>query len=317
MSFMGDGSTTNLSLKNALQGIVASDWRGDVVAFKQEGWKNGGVGMPMDLGDLRHTLDFFSSWIGVTHLTIPGLDSDNHEAKSRSWALPWCTIGEPPIGRCEGVRIPTETDKARFGWAELARVLVPNLHRLFYEYPIVPDIGSKINIPLAFWREAREPLDPNAFPGRNPALYKPDFANNPDAASLMFNFTFTDKVGHNLSPTKIKNAMQHDKWGTVVVVRLDKKPLQPEHLEVLIAFCKSRVVPLMASVRGHLAPNAEFDPYFGLPIKKEYRRVDKATAEEVKAAVTEANFRDFFHTYREERKEVSSKWAAISSPYDV
>lgn len=89
--------------------------------------------------------------------------------------------------------------------------------------------------------------------------------------------TLSCSISHSWTkPDKVKETL-HVEWGTVVIVRLDKKPLQPEHLEALLAFRKFRLSPLITSARGHLEPGTKLDPYFDMPIKKEYRRAKRAT----------------------------------------
>lgn len=80
-----------------------------------------------------------------------------------------------------------------------------------------------------------------------------------------------------------------------MVVRQDRKPLLPLQLEILCAFCKDVVTPLVTkSMEG-----------------------DSVAREAALSTITHQWFSKFFDAYRDYRADFAPEWRSLPSPYDM
>ncbi|KAF2501108.1 hypothetical protein BU16DRAFT_522143 [Lophium mytilinum] len=185
------------------------------------------------------------------------------------------SLAKPP-GRLECVAM--EVDALRtagryFGpvGTEYTQLSVPAHHELFHQ-TIYSPLSAFLGLPL---QVARYPFfglfneDDVFSPIRDLMLFRDDQAAKDPRDSL-----------------------------SAVVVREDRKPLAPLHLEALMEFIESKILPMMP----------------------EFRRDNpgvKMSMEHLRGKVTPDDFKNFFHNLRAEKAQKDASLLEIPSPFEV
>lgn len=224
-NFLEDGSRPNKSIAaiTATDPGQYHDWRGPVLAYGLKAlaihsykFKN------LDMNDFRHIVDHF---------------------------LSYCYKGDTNI---KGVRINCEGDEKMLNRPKYEAVEVPLRDIIFVKHDS-SDIAKRIGLPI-FTRQCHPDPQWATNGGSNDCQYP---FTNPEATFLhlccdpesTYNAS-TGALGWAWAPRKWQNSV-----GSVVVVRQDKKPLLPIHVEALCKYCHFDIGPLLGHSEGEYYPD--------------------------------------------------------------
>ena len=238
-TFLVDGSKTNQSvttIATATKTEYYHDWRGPLVAY---GTKGLGIDQShcrdLDMNDFRHLADYLVSY--------------GREPRPAPRAASGTMV--------KGVRINCVGDKNVVKRPHFESVEVPPTDPIFSEYKHerdTSDIADRIGLPI-FTRQLSP--DPRwAFP-KDKEVNKREYPFvNQDATFLhqccdprAKGSLASGTLGWGWSPMKWQNDV-----GSVLVVRQDRKPLHPLHVEALCRYC-SETRALIAHNLGEYAPD--------------------------------------------------------------
>ncbi|KAK2781024.1 hypothetical protein FQN52_001915 [Onygenales sp. PD_12] len=233
-TFLIDGSKTN----NSIAAITATklgqyhDWRGPIVAYGRVGL---GIDQPkckdLDMNDFRHITDYFLSY--------------GYEP---------APAAQQSIGiNIKGVKINCIGDQKMFNKPHFEAVEVPSTDPIFSKHD-TSDIAKRIGLPI-FTR--RCPPDPQwADDNDNKIFENQSPFDNQDATFLHLCCDAraawdprTGTLGWSWAPQQWQNNV-----GSAIVVRQDKKPLSPLHVEALCKYCRYEIRPLLAHSIGEYSP---------------------------------------------------------------
>ncbi|KAH6975009.1 hypothetical protein BKA56DRAFT_589904 [Ilyonectria sp. MPI-CAGE-AT-0026] len=236
--FLVDGSMPNRSAAAVVATLPGQshDWRGPIIVV---GKKGQGLDPPqcrdLDMNDFRYIADYLISY-GRWSLDIrdSGMTSADKVVK--------------------GIRINCLGDRQVLGKPHFEPVDVHSTDSIFDDFwHDTSDIADRIGLPLltrrcpVSLRWAREKRLPD-FGSQSPC-------NNQDATFL-----------HLCCDSKADSYPSGPGWswagwqwqnhvGSVIVVRRDKKPLAPMHVEALCTYCRYDVRPLMGHTMGEYEPD--------------------------------------------------------------
>ena len=241
-TFLIDGSSVNKSVIKATQGAMGHEWRGPILAMKEQGLSiDPQFFLDIDMRDYRDIVDYFILYgapFSMEDGNVKGRDK-NHGGKGK---------------KVRGVKINCEGDQINFGAPGYAAVDVPAAHPVFSN-PVAP-ISKLVGMPLHTWQ------------------YPPDRASkdNPDNVPATMLHRNTDEDSGNWwgwAPLKWQNDV-----GSVLVVRNDDQDVSVQQVEALCHFCQFKMQPLFenalggglvemsrAEVLGYLTPEG-FAEYF-------------------------------------------------------
>lgn len=233
-TFLVDGSKAN----NSITGITAitpgqkHDWRGPIIAYGKVGLGTDQTTCrDLDMSEFRHITDYFLSY------------------NSNPTAAPQQSIGI----KIKGVKINCIGDQTMLNKPHFEAVEVSSTDLIFSEHD-TSDIAKCIDLPIFTRRCPPNPgwannPDNKLFENQSPS-------NNQDATFLHLccdpkaNFDLhTGKMGWGWASMQWQNSV-----GSTIVVRQDKKPLSPLHVEALCKYCRYEIRPLLAHSIGEYAP---------------------------------------------------------------
>jgi hypothetical protein len=232
--FLSNGSKAN----NSVAAITATkpgqyhDWRGPIVAYGDVGL---GINQPeckdLDMNDFRHITDFFLSY---------GYKPAPATPQSISTIV-------------KGVKINCVGDEKMFNKPHFEAVKIPSTDPIFSEH-YTSDSAERIGLPIFTRRCLPDPKwadDPD-----NKIFERQIPFNNQDATFLHLCCDpradwdpRTGTLGWGWAPQPWQKGA-----GSVVVVRQDKKPLSPLHVEALCNYCRYEILPLLSHSTGEYAP---------------------------------------------------------------
>ncbi|KAI1802215.1 hypothetical protein F4811DRAFT_573204 [Daldinia bambusicola] len=236
-TFLIDGSLLNKSIATitATKPWRCHNWRGPILAYGTEGLGIDQVACrDLDLNDFRHVADYL-----VTYN-----------------AAPTPIVGKPMnSGGIKGVMINCLGDQKMHNKPQFEAVEVPPSDFIFSEYEHdVSDIAERIELPI-FTRTCRP--DPIWADDEKNEMFKKESPFQNQAATFLhlsldpeakFNQS-TGVIGYGYAPMQWQSAV-----GSTLVVRQDKKPLHPLHVEALCRYCLDLAGPLLAHSLGTYAP---------------------------------------------------------------
>ncbi|KAK6341603.1 hypothetical protein TWF696_008674 [Orbilia brochopaga] len=153
----------------------------------------------------------------------------------------------------QAVRINCHGDRTMLKKPHYEAIKISATDKIFTDHE-TSDIADRLGLPILTHRCPPNPvwereLDHRAFNGWSPF-------NNREATFLhlsldkdaVLDFS-TGSMGWGWAPTQWQNRV-----GSVIVVRQDKKPLSPLHVEALCKYCLDEVQPLIGHSLGEYAP---------------------------------------------------------------
>lgn len=235
-TFLVDGSKPNKSIAaiTTTKSGVCHDWRGPILACGKNGL---GVDQAscrdLDMNDFRHITDYFLSYNSDP---VPELANQ-------------LSIGE----KIQGVRINCLGDQKMLDKPHFEAVEVPLTDPIFSKHD-TSDIAQRIDLPI-FTR--RCPPDPKWANDEDNKLFERGSPfNNQDATFL--HLCCDPKADFNLKMGTLGWGWASQQWqnsvGSAIVVRQDKKPILPLHVEALCKYCRYEARPLLAHSMGEYAP---------------------------------------------------------------
>ena len=228
--FLVDGSKPNKSILSITTTTAGQkhDWRGPIIAFGKLGLgTDQRFCKDLDMNDFRHIADYFLSY------------------KTE----PTPTPQQYPSTTIKGVMINCIGDQKMFGKPRFEAVEVSSTDLIFSEHD-TSQIADRIDLPIFTRRCPPNPLwannwDTTQFDHTSPF-------NNQDATFLHLccdpNAEFdlsSEGMCWGWAPMKWQN-----KVGSTLVVRQDKKPLLPLHVEALCRYCRYEIHPLLSHSQG-------------------------------------------------------------------
>jgi hypothetical protein len=233
-TFLIDGSRANKSVAavTATKAGKFHDWRGPIIAYGKAG-----LGIDptacrdLDMNDFRHIADYFLSY--------------NYE--------PAPATQQSTEIKVKGVKINCHGDRVMVGKPHFEAVEVASTDPIFTEHDS-SDIMNRIGLPI-FTR--RCPPNPRwAHDDHNKIFKGSSPFNNQDATFLHLCCDPKTKFDPQIGTMGWGWASQ--KWqnsvGSVIVVRQDKKPILPLHVEALCNYCRYEIRPLLAHSIGEYHP---------------------------------------------------------------
>ncbi|KAJ8129261.1 hypothetical protein O1611_g4375 [Lasiodiplodia mahajangana] len=226
-TFLVDGSAPNMSVEvitNTMPGLH-HDWRGPFLAYGKVGPSlSGDQYRDVDMTDFRHIADYFTSY-----------NSDRVSSVA---------ITPPTALKIKGVKINCTGDQKIFNKPHFEEIELSPTDKIFIDHD-TSDIAERIGLPI-FTKRCF--LHPNLMNKQNRELLKDDapFLNH-DA--VLLHLCCDPKA--ELDPSKgtvgwgLPSVMWSQSAGSAIVVRQDKKPLLPWHMEALCKFCRYNVVDLL------------------------------------------------------------------------
>ncbi|KAF2812289.1 uncharacterized protein BDZ99DRAFT_383671 [Mytilinidion resinicola] len=184
------------------------------------------------MNDFRHIADYF-----LTYGYIPAP----------------ATQQQPKGINVKGVKINCLGDQKMLHKPPFEAVEVSATDPIFSAHD-TSDIAKRIGLPI-FTR--RCPPDPKwANNEDNPIFERHSPFNNQDATFL--HLCLDPKTKFDLRSGTLGWGLASQQWqnsvGSAIVVRQDKKPLAPLHVEALCRYCRDDVLPLLAHSMGEYAP---------------------------------------------------------------
>jgi hypothetical protein len=229
-TFLVDGSVVNESIAGITSTVPGQhhDWRGPFVAYGKRGRDmDSPHARDLDMHDFRHVVDFLFIYSTNLALDIPQSTPQGNDVKVR------------------GVKINCDSDCRKHKKPKYEAVDVPLTDPIFAKHD-TSDIADRIGLPI--------------FTRRCQTEVSEDYVNQ-DATFLHLCCDPTAKfdsdsgiVGWAFAPMRWQ-----DPAGTVLVVRQDKKPLAPLHMEALCRYCRYEIRPLLAHTIGEYAPDKPLD----------------------------------------------------------
>lgn len=236
-----DGSARNSSVVTTIgtRPVPHFDWHGPMVA-------SGLVGSSfdpltcrdIDMNDFRHLADYFVSY-GSNRTSIS--------------AVP------PAAPTVKGVRINCLGDQKLFNRSPFEAVELPRTT----PSPFIPslyehsDIAKRIGLPILTQRLFPHPNWANRDTKEDELFGTWSPYNNQDATFL--HLCIDPKVQCNFSKGILGWGWAPDQWqhdvGSVVVIREDRKPLLPSHVEALCRYCRYDARDWVAHSMGEYAPD--------------------------------------------------------------
>jgi hypothetical protein len=233
-TFLFDGSPAN----NSVAGITATkpglfhSWRGPIIAYGMVGLHlDPTTCKDLDMNDFRHIADYFLSY--------------NYK--------PVLATQQSTNIKVKGVKINCLGDRIMFSKPHFEVVEVSSIDPIFTEHD-TSDITNRIGLPL-FTR--RCPPNPRwAHDEDNKIFERESPFNNQDATFL--HLCCDPKAEFDLYRGILGWGWASQQWqngvGSTIVVRQDKKPLSPLHVEALCNYCRYEIRPLLAHSTGEYAP---------------------------------------------------------------
>ncbi|KAI2468887.1 hypothetical protein F4781DRAFT_443149 [Annulohypoxylon bovei var. microspora] len=233
-TFLIDGSSPNKSIAaiTATKPYQSHDWRGPILAYGKKGLGIDQIACKdLDLNDFRHVTDLLISY---------GLEPEpvNRQA-----------IGE----KIKGVRINCIGDQKMCKKPIFEEVDIAPTDPIFSIHD-VSEIAKRIELPIFTRRCPPDPMWANdegnkVFGGMGPI-------SNQDATYLHLccdpNAQFdpqTGTLGFGSAPMQWQNGA-----GSIIVVRQDKKPLFPLHMEAMCRYCRYEANALFSHSKWGYAP---------------------------------------------------------------
>ncbi|KAI0902825.1 hypothetical protein F4823DRAFT_620807 [Ustulina deusta] len=236
-TFLIDGSARN----NSIASITATrvgyhhDWRGPIIAYGKVGPSlDPEECRDVDMNDFRHIADHFVSY-GSDLTSVPT-------------ALP---INCRTV---KGVKINCLGDQKMLNKPHFEKIELSTADVIFRDHETSP-IAQRIGLPILTKRCFPHPnwanaQDPEMFGNESPY-------NNQDATFL--HLCIDPEKKDDLSRGVLGWGWAPSQWqsdvGSTIVVRQDKKPLSPSHVEALCRYCRHDVRDPIAHSMGEYAPD--------------------------------------------------------------
>ncbi|KAI0469470.1 hypothetical protein F4859DRAFT_505436 [Xylaria cf. heliscus] len=235
-AFLFDGSAPNDSIKS-ITGTVPGyhhDWRGPVIGYGKAGPELDPYEYrDVDMEDFRHIADHFITY--ATDLT----------SSTRS-------MFQESLTKIKGVKINCLGDRKMFHRPQFEEIELSPRDSIFTEHD-TSDVATRIGLPIFTKRCFPHPnwvnVDCDYFGNHSPY-------NNQDATFLHLccdpkaEFSFIQGIwGWGWVPKQWQGLV-----GSVIVVRQDKKPLSPWHMEGLCRYCRYHVRALLGHSIGEYSP---------------------------------------------------------------
>jgi len=152
-----------------------------------------------------------------------------------------------------GVRINCIGDQEMYSKAHFEGVEIPSTDPIFSKHD-TSDIAERIEFPIL---TRRCPPNPKWVHDQDNKIFKHESPfNNQDASFL--HLCCDPEADFDLRTGIFGWGWVSKQWqnkvGSVIVVRQDKKPLSPLHLEALCKYCVDEIRPLLAHSIGEYAP---------------------------------------------------------------
>jgi hypothetical protein len=230
-TFLVDGSRPSKSIAsiNATQPGEYHDWRGPIIVYAQnEPGLDPSTCKDFDMVDFRHATDYFLSYGYIPPKAQASVES------------------------VKGVRINCLGDVKMLKRLQFEEIELPTTDAIFAKHD-TSDIASRIGIPIL---TQRCPPDPKWANSKDTMFESMSPCDNQDATFLHqccdpeaeFDIS-TGSLGWGWSPLPWQNEV-----GSAIVVRKDKKPLLPLHMEALAGYCRKEIRPLLAHSIGDYDP---------------------------------------------------------------
>ncbi|MCJ1468422.1 hypothetical protein MMC07_007050 [Pseudocyphellaria aurata] len=233
----GDVSQINRSKANkSVASITATktgqnhDWRGPIIAYGTVGLDTvQNASRDINMTDFRHVADFFLSYC----------DTPTYTPKSAS--------EQPPAGKMVlGVRINCVGDRGMLNKPRFEAVEVPCTDTIFSKHD-TSDVAERIGLPIFTQRCSPDPrwADDECLFENTDATFLHQCC---DPKSVFEPLSLRGSMGWGLA-----SRQWQDNVGSTLVVRQDKKPLSPLHVEALCKYCRE-VRPLFGHSMGEYYP---------------------------------------------------------------
>lgn len=269
-TFLIDGSRPNRSVASihATQPGEYHSWSGPIIAYAKEGTSfDPPVCRDFDTIDFRHLADFFLSY---------GYTPPKAQAS---------------VQRVKGVRINCLGDVKMLKRPHFEEIELPTTDAIFTNH-YTSGIADRIGIPIL---TQKCPPDPKWANSEDAMFEGWSHFNNQDATFL--HQCCDPGAKGNPSTGSLGWGWCSMPWqkrvGSVIVVRKDKKPLLPMHMEALANYCQKEIRPLLAHSIGEYHTEE--------PIKKDH----------VLRIICRPMFVIYWNRFTEERKDYTTP-----SPYD-
>jgi len=233
-TFLVDGSKPNKSVAaiTATKPGQYHDWRGSMIAYGKVGLGIDPTACKdLDMNDFRHITDFFLSY-GYT---------------------PTPATQQPTGINIKGVRINCLGDRKMLSKPSFEAVEVSSTDPIFSKHD-TSDIAERIGLPIL---TRRCPPDPRWENNEDSKMFQNESPfNNQDATFLHLCCDPTAELDFHTGTMDWAWAPQQwqNSVGSAIVVRQDKKPLSPLHVEALCKYCRYEIRPLLAHAMGEYAP---------------------------------------------------------------
>lgn len=245
-TFLIDGSKPNKSIVaiTATKPGQYYAWRGPIMAYGMKGVGSEQIDCrDLDMNDFRHVTDYFLSYC---YKPAPA---------------PQQSIG----ARVKGVKINCIGDQKMFNKPHFEAVEIPLTDPIFSKHDI-SDIATRIG--LAIFTQRCPPNPKWANDQDNKIFEHQSPFHNPDATFLHlccdpkadFN-PHTGTLGWGRASAQWQNSV-----GSAIVVRQDKKPLFPLHVEALCKYCRYEIHPLLGHSIGEYAREKPMEKDAVLPM---------------------------------------------------
>ena len=234
-TFLVDGSKANSSIAgiNATKPGQYHDWRGPVIAYGKLGLGIDPTACKdLDMNAFRHITDFF-----LTYNSKPA------PATQKSKDI-----------KVKGVKINCIGDETMFNKPHYEAIEVSSTDPIFFKHD-TSDIAKRIGLPI-FTR--RCPPNSKWVNDQDKEIFEHQYSfNNQDATFL--HLCCDPKAQFNPQNGMMGWGFASQQWqnkvGSTIVVRQDKKPLSPFHVEALCKYCRYEIGPLLAHSVGEYAPD--------------------------------------------------------------
>ena len=260
-TFLIDGSLPNLSIAS-LPGSPTVYWRGPVVAYAMKGLEiDPRFCKDLDLVDSRSAVD---ELLFYANLVLKDIDQRTREREN-----------------VMGVKINCHGDQKTFGAKPFEAIEIPRVHPIF-DHNEESEIAERIGLPIL---TRKYPPNQAWADEKNWKESLGPYCNQP----ATFLHLSCDKKSSTWgwAPPQWQNRV-----GSVLVVRKDRKPLLPLHMEAISRYCQFEIAPFFEHSQGGYAPEE--------PMGKDA----------VLAAISRASFIIFWYKVLKESKEM------VESPYD-
>ena len=258
----------NRGILATTQGLAPIPWRGSVIVYGELGASEDTSQLvDINMTDFKHIVEWFSAY------------------KHTICLLELFHMSNNPPGKVEGVRINDNFHIIRHNAPKYQRLLVSPGHPLFTNPTISPvsPISSRLGLDIIVSR----------VPFHRAVKYEVAPKLEESTMYLMF----------------CCNPALEKGWGrpykgwtedidTIFMVRKDKKPLLPQHVEALTFFCEFKL-------------KLYFDESREAPSPITMNR------EQVLAEITQERFGAFFKEYRALKAANMPEWANVPSPYEI